>query len=186
MTSVMKRIKHNNKQLRETLGISQEEMAMLLKIHPSQIAMYETGKRELPVPEHIKLMQMYAYVEKMLQKMPEHYGRESENARVAALIEKELEEINCNQIKYSQKLDGMKEKYRKAVANYHLADYLEGLPAGERPSVSDINFYRLLGKNKIEKYGPAAQASLKFKLETFKWQHKHLTEELKKYLVISS
>lgn len=182
MASVMGRIKHKNNNIRETLGISQEEMALLLKIHPSQIAMYETGKRELPVPEHIKLMQMYAYVEKMLQKMPEHYGRESENASVAALIEKELEVINCNQIKYSQKLDAMKEKYRKAVANFHLADYLEGLPAGERPSESDINFYRLLGKNKIEKYGPAAQAPLELQLETLKWQHSHLKAALKKFL----
>jgi transcriptional regulator with XRE-family HTH domain len=184
MASVMGRIKHKNNNIRETLGISQEEMALLLKIHPSQIAMYETGKRELPVPEHIKLMQMYAYVEKMLQKMPEHYGREGENARIAMLIEKELEKNYHDQIKCRKKLDAMKEKCRKAAANFHLADYLEGLPAGERPSESDINFYRLLGKNKIEKYGPAAQTPLELQLETLKWQHKHLTEELKKYLVI--
>ena len=176
----MGRIKHTNTYLRETLGISQEEMSMLLKIHPSQIAMYETGKRELPVNEYIKLMHMYTYVEKMLQKTSEHHYRESENEKIVALIEKELDDINYNQIKYSRKLTEIKEKYRKAIANCHLADYMETQLPEENHSASHSNFYRQMGNSKMEKYGPAAQLQLNLKLETLKFQQQYLKEELKK------
>lgn len=178
-TTFMGRIKHNH-YLRETLGISQEEMSILLKINPSQIAMYESGKRELPVTAYIKLLKMSQYVEKMMTKMPEHHDMENENEKIAALIENELERINYDQIKYTRKLEQIKEKYRKALANCHLTDYLEAQPEEEKPSESDIAFYRQLGNRKIEKYGHAAQAPLLFKQETLKWQYNYLQEELKK------
>lgn len=175
----MGRIKHNH-YLRETLGISQEEMSILLKIHPSQIAMYESGKQELPGTAYIKLLKMNQHVEKMMAKMPEHHDRENENKKIATLIEKELEKINYDQIKCSRKLEQMKQKYRKVVANHHLADYLETQSQEEKPSESDIAFYRLLGNRKIEKYGPVALTPLLFKLETLKWQQQYLQDELKK------
>lgn len=37
---------HNN--LRELLGIKQDDLALLLKVTRSQLAMYESGKRDLP------------------------------------------------------------------------------------------------------------------------------------------
>lgn len=176
----MGRIKHTKNHLRETLGISQEDMGMLLKIHPSQIAMYETGKRELPGTAYIKLLNMCIHVEKMMETMPEHFHRENENEKIVALIEKELDAINYNQIKCSRKLTEIKEKYQKAIANCHLADYMETQHPEENHSASHSNFYRQMGNSKMEKYGPVAQFQLNFQLETLKFQQQCLEEELKK------
>ena len=49
---------------RELLGFSQEELALLLQVSRSQIAMYESGKRNLPIIAIEKLAVMLAQSKK--------------------------------------------------------------------------------------------------------------------------
>ena len=47
--------------LRQILGMKQEDMAMLLQITISQLAMYATGKRSLPLAAKLKLVEMLEF-----------------------------------------------------------------------------------------------------------------------------
>ena len=49
--------------IRDAFGISQEELAIVLKITRSQLAMFETGKRELPSTAIIQLAEMLRYLQ---------------------------------------------------------------------------------------------------------------------------
>ena len=44
--------------IRDLLGVSQEDLALLLNVTRSQLAMYELGKRDLPVAVKVKLATM--------------------------------------------------------------------------------------------------------------------------------
>lgn len=48
--------------IREQLGVTQEELALLLKVTRSQLAMYELGKRDLPVAAKKQLSELLLYV----------------------------------------------------------------------------------------------------------------------------
>ena len=50
--------------LRDQLGLSQETMAQYLKITLSQLAMYEIGKRDLPIGTSIKIAEIVLFFEK--------------------------------------------------------------------------------------------------------------------------
>lgn len=47
-----------NNTLRHTLGLSQEELAQILKVSRSQLSLYELGKRNLPVEAMQKLVSL--------------------------------------------------------------------------------------------------------------------------------
>lgn len=53
----------NNNAIRSLLGITQEDLALLLKVTRSQLAMFETGKRDLPVAAKLQLAEMLQYVQ---------------------------------------------------------------------------------------------------------------------------
>lgn len=52
----------NEEKISSLLGISQENLALLLGVSRSQISMYELGKRNLSLPAMEKLIQLLSYV----------------------------------------------------------------------------------------------------------------------------
>lgn len=48
--------------IREQLGVTQEELALLLKVTRSQLSMYELGKRDLPIAAKKQLAELLLYV----------------------------------------------------------------------------------------------------------------------------
>lgn len=54
----------NEKRLRELLGINQKDLAVLLQVSRSQLAMYESGKRGLPTQATKKLALLLTYLKK--------------------------------------------------------------------------------------------------------------------------
>lgn len=167
--------------LRTTLGLTQEEFAMLFKIPISLIAMYETNKRDLPSKVSVEMMQLYAYV---LEKQKQEFvspNLKTENAKVVSFLEKEIQINEALQWKYAKKIENMKAKYEKAKANLYLAEYFETKEVvSNKPSNNHAMFLHTLAKEKFKKNGPLAQMKYKVQLETLKWQHNHLFEELKK------
>lgn len=52
-----------NKNIKDLLGMTYNDMAMLLQINRSQWAMYVTGKRDLPVVAKLKLAEMLQFLQ---------------------------------------------------------------------------------------------------------------------------
>ena len=51
--------------IREELGVSQSDLAIVLKVSKTQLAMYETGRRDLPTDVLLKLADMVIFVRKV-------------------------------------------------------------------------------------------------------------------------
>jgi transcriptional regulator with XRE-family HTH domain len=51
------------KTISKLLGLKQDELAVLLKVNKSQLAMFETGKRDLPIAAMQQLASMLQFVQ---------------------------------------------------------------------------------------------------------------------------
>jgi transcriptional regulator with XRE-family HTH domain len=177
----MGKIKHRNNHLRETLGLTQEELAILFNIPISLIAMYETNQRDLPTTVSLGMTQMIMHLLDKRKKEFMHPILKGENAKIISLLEDELRKNESHLLKCQKKIEDMKVKYEKAMANFHLAEYFETKAMeNDTTSVKNSEFLLILAKTKLDQNGPLAQKKFTLQLETLKWQRNHLQEELKK------
>jgi transcriptional regulator with XRE-family HTH domain len=109
---------------RNTLGISQEEAAMLLGVSRSQFSLFELGKRSLPTNAMVTYVEMWTYVQEQVKK------KEGEDAhtvldkeKVKMFIETELAETQYKQKFLQKKILATKAKFNKAQAALHLVEY---------------------------------------------------------------
>jgi transcriptional regulator with XRE-family HTH domain len=112
--------------IRDVLGVTQEEMAMLLKITRSQLSMYELGKRDLPADAKIKVAEMLQHVQESGSKSTANLPivkaqeRKKEN-RVAEL----LLDNKYKQLVLDKKIKAVEKKYAANLTAIRLAGYLE-------------------------------------------------------------
>ena len=143
-------MKNNERQhpLRSALGITQDEMAMLLGVTRGQWSMFELGRRPLPLPSSLLLTEMLLHLQspqfivkpvprkqQALQQWLERALRENEYqrvklARTLAVIEKKqaAQERLCGLIDYlddreSKTGKGLAFPHRDAVSKTAAADY---------------------------------------------------------------
>lgn len=172
---------------RETLGLTQEEAAMLLKIGISQLAMYEVGQRELPTIPRTKLLTMYDYVQNKLQQKSVHPDLKAEHAETTEMLEKELKENQFQQLALERKLNNLKSKYQKNRATLQLAEYLETQVPNQDANEKELaEMFRIKAIKGIEKNGLLVQTKLNVKLNTLQWHQKELLKELEKYKIDSN
>lgn len=50
--------------IRDQFGLTQNDLALLLRVTRSQLSMYELGKRDLPIAAKEQLAQMLGYLQK--------------------------------------------------------------------------------------------------------------------------
>jgi len=91
--------------IREQLGISQQVLAQYLSISINQLAMYETGKRELPTGTMIKLADMMLFLNQNQKKDEQEIEPLSDqDTKIQNLIEKQTIELELKQIREQRKL----------------------------------------------------------------------------------
>jgi transcriptional regulator with XRE-family HTH domain len=156
--------KHDN--IRDLLGITQEDLAALLKISRTQLSMYEIGKRELPSTAIIQLADMLRYLQQDAFK-----SADTTSLLKAQAIQKEkaLEEMrkenHFKQLVLEKKLNALEKKYKANFSAFQLTKYLEKqdtengklesdlLKTIERKALAELNKNGLamITKYKIEK-----------------------------------
>lgn len=144
-------IMEKKENIRDLLGISQMDMAMLLKINRGQWSMYESGKRDLPLHATLLLQKMLVYMQsqeqKDTEKMP-HVAPQKDKWR------KELEfAFKDNQFRIklgAHKIAAAERKYANAVKALYLVSYLTTQTEQEVYLIKSIE-YR--ATKSIEKYG---------------------------------
>ncbi len=85
--------------IREQLGISQQVLTIYLSIRLSQLALYETSKRELPVGTTEKLVDILLFLNKKIKQEKELLNKQQ--SKVQILIEMQFIELELKQIKTS-------------------------------------------------------------------------------------
>jgi transcriptional regulator with XRE-family HTH domain len=153
--------------LRDKLGLTQENLAQYLQITQSLLALYETGRRDLPSHAHIKISEIFLLTEQ--KKVPIDneliLKQESKTNEVLLVLAKELE---YKQMKEQRVLEKIKKKYNQCVELYFLAQHLQIYNKEQSEQ------FLQLAIDGIEKNGLAKQTTQLFKLQSIKSQLQHI------------
>lgn len=155
--------------LRDQLGLSQEMMANYLKITLSQLAMHETGKRDLPTAALVKITEILLFFEqKQKNAKEEKEFLKQQQAKVRQILTQQTKELEYKQIKEQRVLDKIQKKYNQNVQLHSLVQHLQK----NKKTHTDVLLQQaLIG---IEKYSLAYQTKQTLKLESIKSQLNYL------------
>jgi transcriptional regulator with XRE-family HTH domain len=114
----------NYKSICELLGVTQEELAMLLKVSRSQLSMYELGKRDLPVRAKLKMAAILSYTQMNKEKdgIDRFKNQEIEKRKI---IEELLFLNKRKKLSLEKKLNALAKKLQTNQAAMRLVDYLK-------------------------------------------------------------
>jgi transcriptional regulator with XRE-family HTH domain len=152
--------------IREILGITQEDLAAILKITRTQLSMYEIGKRELPSSAMIQLAEILRYLKEDASKSAETTSLLKVQAiQKEETLEEMRKENHFKQLVLEKKLNVLEKKYKANFSAFQLTKYLEKqdtengklesqlLKTIERKALAELNKNGLamITKYKIEK-----------------------------------
>jgi transcriptional regulator with XRE-family HTH domain len=110
---------------RSLLGLTQQEMAILLKVTRSQWSHYERNSRLLPHDAGLRLQEMTRYMAspeaQASQKLPEaEYGE----SKTKPIVEKRLRENEYQLMIIEKKIAGVQQKFEKYANAVRLMEFL--------------------------------------------------------------
>ncbi len=114
-----------DKTICKQLGIKQEELAMLLNISKGQLAMFETGKRDLPVSAMLQLAPMLQFLQGESLKSGSAEVLKVQAEQQKKVLEQLLKENQYKQKLLEKKLEIAENKYQSNVVAMQLMKYLE-------------------------------------------------------------
>mgnify|MGYP003478183021 FL=1 len=112
--------------LRDVLGITQEELAMLLSITRTQLAMYETNKRDIPLTSKEKLADILTTLHK--NKSISKYSNsiiETEKKKVSEWLQKEFKDLEYKVVLLDRKIEKVIQVRKDAFKAFEVVQYLE-------------------------------------------------------------
>lgn len=123
------------KTISKLLGIKQEELAMLLKAHKSQLAMFETSKRDLPTTAMVLLAPMLQFVQEESLKSGSAEMLKAQVEQTKKVLAQLLKENQYKQKLLERKLEIAGNKYQANLSAIQLMRFLEeeAIKKGETP-----------------------------------------------------
>lgn len=163
------------KQLREKLGIDQDDLSILLKVSRSYISMVESGKRILPT----KALLIFAQLEKVMNK-----NISSKNSQSKELVQKR-ESIRKDLIK--RKLAKKKHEIIKVENELQYAlnqevkmlEITNALPEIEKIiGKNDLTIIKHRQSQRLNKYNPGTILKLEFRIKALQAEIKFLENNI--------
>ena len=168
-----------NENIRNILGISQEIFALLLQVSRSQIAMYELGKRSLPIHATIKLTKYLLLIK--------NYKIKTNNKDNSVILKKPLYEMllqknKYQQIKIDKEISTISKKHKSANSSKEIISYLTKKENNiSKKDLTILNSIITKKKNAIIYNYETIYLKLQLKKEVLKYEEKLLEKELKTY-----
>ena len=172
----------NNKNIRALLGITQEDLAMLLKVTRSQLAMYELGKRDLPAAAKVQLTAMLQHVQNSASQKTAPEPHVQKHTQLSKQNITELVAINKhNQKILEKKIQKMEQKYATNLSIVKLVRHLEH--KNDENTIDDNHLLKSIkakALKEIDKHGLHVQTHHHIKRATLQEEEKLLEKFLKK------
>jgi transcriptional regulator with XRE-family HTH domain len=118
---------------KKLLGLSQEEMAIILGITRTQWSMYEIGKRNLPSAAAVEFSKLLHYIQENHSKemeMPDFMKEEEK--RVYGQLGKDIQKNEYKLNRLTKKMERAQLLYEDAFAALQVVAYLESQPKNEK------------------------------------------------------
>jgi hypothetical protein len=145
------------------LGITQEEISLLLGIHRSQWSMFQSGKRDLPTNAKLLLAEMLAHMEKAEAAAKKESQKPADDAAHKKHLEKLLRENEFKRVVLEKKIDALERKQLAHERRRRLAEFFAGRDAeagkmgalprfhfGTGANVQDANRMALLVRHAVK------------------------------------
>ena len=162
---------------RELLGITQEDLALLLQVSRSQFAMFELGKRSLPVQAMEKLATMLTHSQKKSTKseVKKNNAVEEQN-----LLKKLLLKNSHQQLLVERKIKALEKKHNAlATSKKLIAHLLKNESKMKKNELAVLKSIEVKSKNQdIENYATLL-LQLEIKKEVLVFEEKLLQKKLK-------
>lgn len=165
--------------LRQFFGVSQEEIAMILKISRAQWSMFESGKAELPHDARIEYYDLLAYVQsakdEVAKKGPNPAQSKEEALKFYLVVNQHRQGLT------SRKIENLQKKQAMAEAALHLEGYYENSKQEQPKFVGDKIEEILKRANKDVQLGDSAEMiQLQIKLKVLRYEETLLEAVLEK------
>ena len=146
--------------LRDKLGLSQENMAQYLKITLSQLAMYETGKRDLPTHALVILAEMELFFEQKQNKQTLFLAKQEK--KVQEIVTSHTKVLEYKLLKEERLLEKVQKKYDQSIQLHLFNQHLQNSKVAQNTMMSQ------LAKMAEENNSLAQLTQQKIKLESIK------------------
>ena len=163
--------------IRTLLGISQENLAFLLQVSRSQIAMFELGKRSLPLPALEKLAMMLQLSQKEAPKSEE---KKSDAIKEQKLLQKLLLKNSHQQLLVERKIKAFEKKQNALETSKKLISFLVNDEFNSMKS--DFALLKSISsktENSITKNSATKLLELQIKKEVLAFEEELLREKMK-------
>ena len=161
------------------LGIRQEELAMLLKISKGQLAMFEIGKRDIPLIAKKELTEMLTGIQKNKSiSINNHKILEEEKKNTHVWLLKECNDLKHKEYELDRKIKKFKEVREEALKALEVVHYLESENEFD-DRFGMANFILIRIKNTLKRYSLQHLEELELKKESYKMLKLHLEKKLK-------
>lgn len=169
--------------IRKVLGVTQEEVAMLLRITKSQLGMYETGQRDLPIKAKLKLVAMWQYVHNKQEIQLPPPDIKVIHAKIIK-IEQQLVINEHKQLLLERKINRYKSRYEKSLSTLKLVEFIETqLPEDEKPSKELVSLIYQKALSGIEKNGLSVQKKCTIEKNRLQQHQKELRKDADQYKI---
>ena len=163
--------------IRTLLGISQEDIAILIKVSRAQWSMYESGKRNLPAEATIKLAEMFEHVQLAKAKASKHPSELSKET--GQNLQALLKENEYQQSLTERKVKTLEKKQAATLAALHLVNYFESNARKQETHTEDcIKNIQIKTKKDLERHGLHSLITQQIKQQVLEYERSLLKEAL--------
>lgn len=164
---------------KESLLVSQEDMALLLQVNKSQWAMFEIGERDLPDDAKLKLAKLLAIttaLPKEKEKMDQEILQEEKRNNLA---NKYIKDNYIKQLSTLRKLKTIQRKYHEALRTLHFVGLLQNDNEISTKHQTVLQAISNKAQKTMERHGLHVQLGYEIKLESLEYEAKLLKKRLK-------
>jgi|JI10StandDraft_1071094.scaffolds.fasta_scaffold212604_2 transcriptional regulator with XRE-family HTH domain len=158
---------------RELLGVTQEDLSLLLQVSRSQLSLFEIGKRDLPATAKLKLAEMLSYSQNSFKKKGTTIDTTIQENEKEKIIKDFLFVNLRKQRAVKKKIASLEKKQQNSIAALHLSEFLN-TSESKNPSYILADGIELKAKNNLEKNSLKEIYKLQIKLELLEIEEKHL------------
>lgn len=171
-----------NSEIKNVLGIKQEDLAMILGVSRSQLSMYIIGKRNLPVEAKLILSELISTFSKK-SKLKINNAILLHDAKNATMLMKSIRLNNeYKQIVLQKKLTVLERKYAEAKKTIALIDFLEAsLDDSKKDKKQLYKLIKINAEKEIQKNSITKQIPLKVEIESLKTNEIMIQKQFSKF-----
>ena len=163
------------------LGITQLELAMLLKVSRPLITLFELGKKDLPVHTKPLLAEMLVHMQspETAAKSTSHYAKQDHQTREH--FKKLLDDNAFKRLLIVSKINTLERKLESQLRRAHLNDFLNSRSLDDKIGLLAVRV-KIEMPSKVS--GAAILSELKLKQQLLEYENSLLTAKLEKLIAI--